>query len=170
LWWFLGSEIVTFGGLICTFVLYRIRHPEWQAEAAHTLTFAGAFNTVVLLTSSLTVVQAHAAAGAGNAARAARKLLFTLGLAAVFLAVKGYEYTHEVHQGFTPLKGLFWSFYFLMTGLHGLHIIGGMVAMAFVIRGLRRGAVGPGTEMVGLYWHFVDVVWIFLFPLLYLAT
>jgi heme/copper-type cytochrome/quinol oxidase subunit 3 len=170
LWWFLASELVIFGGLITSYVLLRWRHPEWGAEAAHTLNAAGAFNTLVLLSSSLTVVLAHEAVAHGDLPRAARHLGVTLLGGLVFLCVKAFEYSHEVAEGFTPLTSLFWSYYYGMTGLHALHVIGGMIAIGVVALGVRRGRHAQRVEYVGLYWHFVDVVWIFLFPLLYLAS
>ena len=170
IWWFLASEVVIFGGLICIYVLLRWRHPEWGAESAHTLNAAGAFNTVVLLTSSLTVVLAHKAVSEERLGEAARLLGFTLFGGLIFLCVKGFEYTHEITEGFVPARSLFWSFYYTMTGLHALHVMGGMVAIACVLVALRRGHVPHRVEYVGIYWHFVDVVWIFLFPLLYLTS
>jgi heme/copper-type cytochrome/quinol oxidase subunit 3 len=170
IWWFLASEIVIFGGLIATYLLYRWHHPEWGAEAHHTINAAGAFNTLVLLTSSLTVVLAHASVSRGDLPRAARMLTFTIIGGAIFMLVKGYEYTHEIQAGFTPVTNLFWSYYYVMTGLHAAHVLGGMVAMVIVVMALRKGQNPQRVEYVGMYWHFVDIVWIFLFPLLYLAS
>jgi heme/copper-type cytochrome/quinol oxidase subunit 3 len=170
IWWFLASEVVIFGGLIATFLLFRWKHPEWGAEAHHTLNAAGALNTLVLLSSSLTVVLAHEAAQKGEHRRAARLLGLTLLGGTIFLGVKSWEYTHEVLAGFTPVTNLFWSYYYGMTGLHALHVVGGMIAMAFVALAVRQGRRPERVEYVGIYWHFVDVVWIFLFPLLYLAA
>ncbi|UCE85838.1 MAG: cytochrome c oxidase subunit 3 [Deltaproteobacteria bacterium] len=170
MWWFLASELVIFGGLIATYLLFRWRHPEWGAESVHTINAAGAFNTLVLLTSSLTMVLAHAAVERGDLARAVRNLSFTFLGGVIFLVVKVYEYTHEIQEGFTPLTNLFWSFYYGMTGLHALHVVGGMVAMMVVRSAVAKGRDPQRVEFVGLYWHFVDVVWIFLFPLLYLSS
>jgi heme/copper-type cytochrome/quinol oxidase subunit 3 len=169
-WWFIASEIVIFGGLIATYILFRWRHPEWSAQAEHTLNTAGAFNTLVLLTSSLTMVLAHADVQCGRTRSALRNLGFTLLGGAVFLGVKVFEYSHEVLAGFTPVHSLFWSFYYALTGLHALHVLGGLVAIGFVAAGLARGRDAQRVEYVGIYWHFVDIVWIFLFPLLYLAS
>ncbi|HSF01358.1 MAG TPA: cytochrome c oxidase subunit 3, partial [Solirubrobacterales bacterium] len=102
--------------------------------------------------------------------RAARLLGVTLLGGLVFLCVKAFEYSHEIAGGFTPLTSLFWSYYYGMTGLHALHVIGGMIAIGVVALAVRRGEHAQRVEYVGLYWHFVDVVWIFLFPLLYLAS
>jgi heme/copper-type cytochrome/quinol oxidase subunit 3 len=166
----MGSEVVVFGGLIACYVLLRWRHPEWAEESHHTVNAAGAFNTMVLLTSSLTMVLAHRAAGEGRHALAARQLGFTLLGGVIFLAVKAYEYAHEIGLGFVPARSLFWSFYYAMTGLHALHVLGGMVAIAVVCLAVRKGREPQRVEYVGIYWHFVDIVWIFLFPLLYLTA
>ena len=170
MWWFLASEVVIFGGLIVTYLLYRWVHPEWGLHAGATINSAGAFNTLVLLTSSLTVVKAHEAVERGQTQKATRYLGYTLLGGLIFLAVKAFEYYHEIHAGFTPVTNLFWSYYYGMTGLHALHVVGGMVAIFIVMMGLRRGREPQRVEYVGMYWHFVDVVWIFLFPLLYLAS
>lgn len=170
MWVFLAGEIIIFGGLITIYVLMRLAHPEWAEHAAHTMSYVGAVNTMALLTSSYTVVLAHQAADAGNHKNAARYLTYTVILGFLFLGVKSYEYSHELHAGYGPTTNLFWSFYYLMTSLHGLHVVGGMIAIAIIAKSARKGQglhrVGP----VGLYWHLVDVVWIFLFPLLYLAA
>lgn len=170
IWWFLASEIAIFGGAVACYVLYRMGHPEWGAEAAHTLNAAGAVNTVVLLTSSLSAVLAHSAAHRGDAGRAARMLWLTVLGGIVFLGIKAYEYTHEIGAGLLPAKSVFWSFYYLLTGLHALHVIGGMIAIGIVARQAARGEMLHRVENVAIYWHFVDVVWIFLFPLLYIAS
>jgi heme/copper-type cytochrome/quinol oxidase subunit 3 len=170
IWMFLASEIVIFGGLITTYVLYRLRHPEWSELAHNMVQAAGAINTLVLLTSSLTMVLAHAAVEHENLKKAARYMLITVALGAVFMGIKAYEYGHEIGEGFTPVAGLFWSFYFAMTGLHALHVLGGMFAILAVRQQVVEGRNPQRVELVGIYWHFVDIVWIFLFPLLYLAN
>jgi len=170
MWWFLASEIAIFGGLIMSYVMCRVAHPEWGEYAAHTVQWAGAFNTVVLLTSSLTVVLAHAAVERGDLARAANLVFATVGGGVIFLCVKAYEYTHEIHAGYTPVTNLFWAFYFFMTGLHGLHVVAGMTALVVVGLKVRKGQMAWGVEYAGMYWHLVDVIWIFLFPLVYLAS
>jgi cytochrome c oxidase subunit III len=172
IWWFLASEIMVFGGLIGTYILSRIAAGGWAAERAHVNTRLAVINTIVLLTSSLTVVEAHAAVDADQQQRTRKFLLFTVLLGCLFLCIKGFEYTHEIEHGITPASGLFWSFYYTMTGLHGLHVLGGIIVnfCLFIAAG-RPGwkAIRHRVEYAGLYWHFVDVVWIFLFPLLYLS-
>ncbi len=170
IWWFLASEVAIFGGLIVTFVLYRFAHPEWSESAGHTINALGALNTLVLLTSSLTAVLAHAAASEGRGVLASRLLFATVGGGLLFLVVKAVEYSTEISHGFTPVSNLFWSFYFFMTGLHALHVVAGMVAMVVIARAAKRGENLQRVEYVGMYWHLVDIVWIFLFPLLYLAS
>jgi len=169
MWWFLASEIVTFGGIVTTYCLMRLYHPEWLAHSSRTLLPIGAANTVVLLTSSLTMVLAHAAAQHKDRSKATRLLLITFALACLFLVFKGYEYHHEISEGLTPAAGIFWGFYFAMTGLHGLHVLAGMIAMLAVIASLKKDKFSR-VEVLGLYWHFVDLVWIFLFPLLYVTA
>lgn len=169
IWLVIVSEVVIFGGLIACYVLYRVRFPEWAQYAVHTSTPLGALNTLVLLTSSLTVVLAHAAAQAGDLKKISRYLTVTIALGLVFLLVKSVEYSTEIHHGYTFTTNLFWTFYYSMTGLHAIHVILGMLAMFWVMLSARRGENLHRVEMAGLYWHFVDVVWVFLFPLLYVA-
>ncbi len=126
-WWFLASEIMVFGGLIGSYILSRIAAGGWAAERAHVNTRLAVINTLVLVTSSLTVVEAHAAAEAGRRAGARRFLLLTVLLGCTFLGIKGFEYSGELAHGLTPATGLFWSFYYTMTGLHGLHVLIGVL-------------------------------------------
>jgi heme/copper-type cytochrome/quinol oxidase subunit 3 len=114
-------------------------------------------------------VLAHDAAGRGRGRKAARFLMLTVAGGAVFMVVKAFEYAGELAHGFTPFRDVFWAYYYTATGLHGLHVLAGMVAMALVAAGARRGEHLHRVENVGIYWHFVDAVWIFLFPLLYIA-
>jgi heme/copper-type cytochrome/quinol oxidase subunit 3 len=168
IWWFLASEIMVFGGLLASFIVFRVGGGGWHEASEHLSVTLAAVNTLVLLTSSLTVVQAFAAAERGDAAAVRRGLGLTIAGGLVFLAIKAVEYTTEIQQGFTPGAGIFWSFYYGMTGLHGLHVAGGIAWNAVLL--LAPGLRSPRrVELAGLYWHFVDVVWIFLFPLLYLS-
>ncbi|MDP6620180.1 MAG: cytochrome c oxidase subunit 3 [Nitrospinota bacterium] len=172
IWWFLASEIVTFGGLIGAYLIYFWGSGRIQEPAAHLSLAVGSINTLILLTSSLTMVLSHAASGKDDDRAAARWLSWTLLLGLAFLVIKGFEWTTEIGAGFTPAAGIFWSFYYIMTGLHGLHVLGGVVVNALLLRWVLTGgvkSVGGRIEYGGLYWHFVDLVWIFLFPLLYLT-
>ena len=168
-WWVLVSEIVIFGGLLACYVMNRIAHPEWAEQAAHTNTWAGAFNTLVLLTSSLSAVLAHQAAEKGDGAKAARLLYLTCLGGLFFLIVKSFEWTHEIREGFTIQSGGFWSYYYTAAGLHAFHVIAGMCVMLWVASTAKKNQELHRVENVGIYWHFVDLVWIFLFPLLYIA-
>ncbi len=173
IWWFLASEVMVFGALISVFVLFSFAHGGFAADGAHVKWRLGAFNTLVLVTSSLTMIMALASARRHNLAQTRLFLLATVLLGFVFLSVKGFEYTTELREGFTPSTSIFWSFYFGMTGLHGLHVIAGIVInLVLLAAALSRKPwdfLERRIEFAGLYWHFVDVVWIFLFPLLYLT-
>ena len=169
IWWVLASEIVIFGGLLASYIMHRLGHPEFGDYAAHTNTWAGAFNTFVLLTSSLFAVLAHQAAESNQGKKAFRYLWFTIGGGAIFLVVKSIEWTTEIKAGYVLSTNAFWSFYYTAAGLHGAHVVAGMIAMAIVSFQAKRNEELQRVELVGIYWHFVDVVWIFLFPLLYIA-
>jgi heme/copper-type cytochrome/quinol oxidase subunit 3 len=168
-WWLLVSEIVIFGGLLAVYVMNRVSHLEWGAQAAHTNMWAGAFNTLVLLSSSLSAVLAHKAASEHDGRKAARLLYLTCCGGLVFLIVKTFEWSHEILEGFTLQSGGFWSYYYTAAGLHAFHVIAGMCVMLWVASSARRNQDLHRVENVGIYWHFVDMVWIFLFPLLYIA-
>ncbi len=168
-WWVIASEIVIFGGLLASYVMYRLAHDGWSAEAANTNTLIGTFNTFVLLTSSLFAVQAHREAEAGNGVKAAQKLYLTFAGGLLFLCVKGFEWTTEITHGLTLNSDLFWTFYYTAAGLHALHVLAGIVIILFVAADAAKGRELQRVENIGIYWHFVDIVWIFLFPLLYIA-
>ncbi len=168
-WWVLVSEIVIFGGLLASYIMFRLAHDAWSVQAANTNTWIGAFNTLVLLSSSLSAVLAHQAAEQGNGKKAANLLWVTVGGALTFILVKSFEWYTEITHGFTITSNTFWSFYYTAAGLHALHVIAGAIIMMFVAAAARRNEELHRVELIGLYWHFVDIVWIFLFPLLYIA-
>ena len=168
-WWVVASEIVIFGGLLASYIMHRLAHDAWSAQAAHTNTWIGAFNTMVLLTSSLSAVLAHQAAERGDGPKAARLLGATVIGALTFLVVKGFEWTEEITHGFTITSSTFWSFYYVAAGLHASHVIAGAILMAYVAKDAAKNLELHRVELIGIYWHFVDIVWIFLFPLLYIA-
>jgi len=174
MWVFLAGETMLFGGLMGVFILEGIYHGGWGADAAHVNWPLGAINTFVLFTSSLTAALAQGAVRVQDSARAKRYLGATGLLGVLFLILKAFEYAGDFREGFTPLAALFWSFYYVMTGLHVLHLLAGVVA----IFGLMY-MVGPNTpaswlerklKYVCLYWYFVETVWVFLFALVYLAS
>lgn len=186
MWVFLLTEVLFFAGLFLYYTLLRAKYPEMLHEAHTALNMnMGAFNTLVLICSSLSMALGVSHAARGQNAKSARFLMGTIFLAGVFLVVKYFEYSHKIHEGilpgalFTnteithPKAPLFFSLYFVMTGLHGIHVVAGMIAIFWVMRRAMRNEFSPSyytpVEVVGLYWHFVDLVWIYLFPLLYLV-
>ena len=169
LYWLLCSEIVIFGGVLAAYLMHRLAHPEWGFQAAHTNVVAGTINTFVLLTSSLFAVLAHAAAAEGDGKKAANYLWMTIGGALLFLGIKSVEWYTEISHGYTITSSTFWSFYYTAAGIHASHVIAGALVMLWVIQSAKKNQFLYRVENVGLYWHFVDIVWIFLFPLLYIA-
>ena len=168
-WWILASEVVIFGGLLAAYLMFRLGHPEWADAAAVTNTTIGAVNTFVLLTSSFTAVLAHQAAEKGDGPKAARFLMFTILGALTFLGIKSYEWWYEISHGYTITANGFWSFYYTAAGIHAAHVIVGAIIMGFIARDAMKNRELQRVELIGIYWHFVDIVWIFLFPLLYIA-
>jgi cytochrome c oxidase subunit 3 len=185
MWVFLVTEILFFGGLFTAYTVYRHQYPRAFAEASRHLDITlGTFNTVVLIISSLTMALAVWSAAVGRRKAIVVFLLLTMALGAVFLGVKAVEYTHKFHDHLVPgpsfhFEGphagpaeIFFSLYFTMTGLHAAHMIVGIGILTVLVLQARKGRYTPEyhnpVEVSGLYWHFVDIVWIFLFPLLYL--
>jgi len=170
-WWLLASEIVIFGGLLGSYIMHRLGHPEFGMEgyAANTNAWFGITNTIILLLSSWFAVRAHYYAERGDGEMAFRWLWATIGGAVAFLMVKSIEWTTEISHGLVITKNAFWAFYYTAAGIHGCHVIGGAIVMAIVASDARKGRELHRVELAGLYWHFVDLIWIFLFPLLYIA-
>jgi len=172
IWLFLASEVMLFGALFSTYIILRQGSVEWPHGELNI--WLGMINTFILIASSVTMVLSWANLKMGNFSRGRMFLLITFILAGVFLVNKYFEYADHLGRGEGPWHSTFLAIYFTLTGLHGLHIIGGMVVMLYLM--------GPGAKMwernpaqytgrieyTGLYWHFVDLVWIFLFPILYL--
>jgi len=197
MWLFLGSEVLFFGGLLTAYAVFRANHPELFRYAHHFLDWRlGATNTLVLIASSLSAAWSVRCAQLGQRRGLRTSLAVTLLLAATFLVVKYIEYGHKLHNGlgwgsaYHPSEeilstlpaalraaaprhvAVFFSIYFLATGLHGIHVLVGMGLFLWLLRRAGRGDFGPRyygpVDMVALYWHLVDMVWIFLFPLFYL--
>jgi cytochrome c oxidase subunit III len=186
MWVFLVTELMFFGGLFLVYVVYRSSFPRAFALGSHELDIVlGTTNTVVLIASSLTMALAVRSAQLGRRRALMVFLVLTMILGSVFLGIKAYEYHHKYVEGFVPgpdfrypgAEGphvrIFFCLYFAMTGLHALHMIIGLGVLAVMLVMSARGRFGPRyhnpIEVSGLYWHFVDIVWIFLFPLLYLV-
>lgn len=172
MWWFLSSEIITFGGLIGVYIVFRLGNAEWAEASSHLRVVLGAVNTLVLLTSSFAIAMASAAATEKDSKGVQTWLLLTVLLGIGFLIIKMFEWQGKIEAGFVPTVGGFWAFYYAMTGLHALHVLVGVLVNAILLSLAFLGRLktkGYRIELAGLYWHFVDIVWIFLFPLLYLS-
>ena len=186
MWLFLGTEVLLFAGLFLGYTVYRhFYHATWHACSQALSLSLGATNTVILISSSLTVALAYWAVKVGKRNLALGLLAFTILCAIAFLCIKYVEYSHKFHVGELPGKwfraeelmqypaaNMYFTIYFLTTGLHAFHVIVGMTVLAFVMKGIISGRYRPDyyvpVELGALYWHLVDLVWIFLFPLLYL--
>jgi heme/copper-type cytochrome/quinol oxidase subunit 3 len=171
-WWFLASEIPTFGGLLVAYIVLRLGSSGWGEASSHLNFYVALINTFLLLTSSMTIVMAHAAVQENDYKSVANFLGLTVLLGLGFLGMKAFEYSTEIRSGFLPSSGIFWSFYYGLTGLHALHVFAGVIVNFVLWLSAVKGSLaqcGHRVEFAGLYWHFVDIVWIFLFPLLYLA-
>ncbi len=187
MWVFLITEVLFFGVLFASYLISRVLHPEAFADASReTDVVLGTLNTAVLLTSSLTMALAVRASQLGQRRALVIFLLVTLAIGLGFLGIKGYEYYKDYQHHLIPVLNfsydgprsaqveLFFILYFLMTGFHALHVTIGVIAQAVLVAQARRGRFSARyytpVELVGLYWHFVDIVWIFLYPLLYLVA
>jgi len=174
IWLFLASEVMLFGALFSSYILLRTGSMNWPRGYTFLNIPLATANTFILIASSVTVVLAWANLRLGNLKLGRIFITITIVCALLFLVNKGIEYRHEFVEGRAPSTNNFMALYFTLTGLHGLHVIGGIVVFAYL--------AGPGAKMwhsdrnrytnrieiAGLYWHFVDLVWIFLFPTLYL--
>jgi len=176
-WIFLASEIMLFGGLFSAYILLRIGSPVWPPSGETHLSIPLAtLNTFNLILSSWTVVKSWVALKENDFAGFKKFMGITLLCSIVFLVIKYFEYSHKIHLGIYPSTDNFFGIYYTMTGLHGLHIIGGLI-LNFYLWGPGAGMwkteperFTNRVEVAGLYWHFVDLVWIFLFPVLYLLN
>ncbi len=186
MWVFMVTEVLMFGGLFVAYGIFRGLYPDMFQEAHKQLDVTmGAVNTVVLILSSISMAYSVSATQRGKKDQAILALVITFLFAGAFLVIKYFEYSHKFHHGllpgayFTspdvhhPKAALFFSIYFMMTGLHGIHILIGMGLIAWLIKRTASREFSPQfytpVELVGFYWHFVDLVWIYLFPLLYLV-
>jgi cytochrome c oxidase subunit 3 len=186
MWLFLATEVLLFGGLFTSFALYHWAYfEEFHHASKHLNVWFGTVNTAVLLTSSLTAALAVDAAQRNNNRACSRNLLITIAFGFVFLIIKGIEYTDKYHHGYFPGTAIFnspeftreykmyFGLYYVMTGLHALHVIIGMALLFWVYLKARKNRFSERyyvpVEIGALYWHLVDLIWIYLFPLLYLV-
>jgi cytochrome c oxidase subunit 3 len=174
IWLFLASEVMLFGALFASYILIRAGAPEWPRGATILNVPLATFNTLVLISSSVTMVMAWASLKRGRLGTFRIYMAVTILLGFVFLTVKYFEYSHKFENGLFPSTSNFLAIYFTLTGLHMLHVIGGMSVNAYLlVFGSKLWKTNPEwftnrVENSGLFWHFVDLVWIFLFPTLYL--
>ncbi len=185
MWLFISSEVLLFGGLFLLYSMYRFKNPsEFHAASLELSRFAGVLNTCILITSSLSVALSIHFLKLKKNAIAQILLIATIALALSFLVVKGFEwaekFTHGLYPNAPELAGkpkgeiLYFGLYFMMTGLHALHVIVGICVLSVILTWIVRGSVNADRPIIlenaGLYWHLVDIIWIFLFPLFYLIS
>jgi len=173
MWVFLASEVMFFTGLIGSYIILRWGASEsWPAPGEVLNIGVTAGNTFLLICSSVAMVKAFAAIEEGDQKHLKLWLLATIVMGASFVGVQAYEYTHLIHEGFLPSSGLYGSTFYAMTGFHGFHVTMGVLCMIWVLGKAMRGHYTQenhqGVETIGLYWHFVDLVWIILFTIVYL--
>jgi heme/copper-type cytochrome/quinol oxidase subunit 3 len=174
IWLFLASEVMLFGALFATYLMLRVGNPDWPVGTTYLNPMWATINTAILITSSVTMVMAWVQLTKRNFSKFRLYMFFTVALGVCFMIVKGIEYSEKFHHGYLPSTNVFLAIYFTLTGLHGLHVLGGMAVNAYLaIFGKKMFEENPQwltnrVENSGLFWHFVDLVWIFLFPILYL--
>ena len=173
MWLFLASEVMFFTGLIGSYIVLRQAQPSWPAPSTVLNIPLTAFNTFILICSSATLVKGLSSAQEGDQEGMQVGLFLTVLLGATFLMIQAHEYHELLHEKhFTPAASIFGACFFTMTGFHGMHVLVGVICMFVVFIKSLRGAYTKteyrGIEVVGLYWHFVDLVWIILFTILYL--
>jgi len=175
IWLFLASEVMLFGSLFSSYIMLRVGAPDWPTGSDILNVPIGTFNTAVLISSSVTMLMAWVSLKENKFGKFRLYQGLTILFALLFLVVKGFEYGAKFEHHLVPATNTYMAIYFTLTGLHAIHIIGGIIVLSYFF--------GPGAgmfktkpeqftnriEIVGLYWHFVDLVWIFLFPLLYLT-
>ncbi len=171
-WLFLVSEVMFFTALIGAYIVLRLGNPAWPVPSTILNIPLTGLNTFLLIVSSVTLVRAFAAAQDGNARGLRLGLVATVLLGATFLGIQAFEYHKLVHHGLTPSSSIFGSCFFTLTGFHGLHVLGGVIWLTIVtikaFGGVYDDGRHLGVELAGLYWHFVDLVWILLFTIVYL--
>lgn len=175
IWLFLASEILFFGSLLSSYLLLRLGADVWPHGAERLHVPLGTINTLVLIASSVFVMLAFERSRDGDLAASRRHLMVTVGLGTAFLLIKAWEWNDKLTHGIRPADDLFYALYFTLTGVHVLHLAAGLLVLAHLafwapkIEAAQRGLYAHRVEIAGIYWHFVDLVWLVLFPLLYLT-
>jgi cytochrome c oxidase subunit III len=172
MWLFLMSDAMSFAGLLCAYGAVRMGNPLWPVPSSILGVPLTALNTFILICSSVTMVKAVAAIQRGDQKGLKTFLALTMLGGAIFLGIQAYEWTHLIHEGLTANRSLFGATFFALTGFHGCHVFGGVCYLGFILAAAFRGRYSAShwtsVEVVGLYWHFVDLVWILVFTFVYL--
>lgn len=168
-WVFLAGEIIILLSLIACSVFFRLSYPYWNEAASYTNVIISTVNTFILLTGSLTAVLAHHFAYSDKWEKARLYLILTMLCGFTFVGIKFFEYSREIAHGFVPSTNPFWMFYYGITGIHGLHVLAGSLILLGVWLYTRKKRSKYAVENAALYWHFVDAVWLYIFPMFYLT-
>ncbi|HEU5179292.1 MAG TPA: cytochrome c oxidase subunit 3 [Candidatus Polarisedimenticolia bacterium] len=172
MWLFLMSDAMSFAGLLCAYAAVRMSNPLWPVPSSILGVPLTALNTFILICSSVTMVKAVSAIQHGNVAGLKKFLALTMLGGASFLGIQAYEWTHLINEGLTVQKSLFGATFYVLTGFHGCHVLSGVIYLGFILAAAARGRYSAqrwgSVEIVGLYWHFVDLIWILVFTFVYL--
>jgi len=172
MWLFLMSDAMSFAGLLCAYAAVRMSNPLWPVPSSILGVPLTALNTFILICSSVTMVKAVSAIQKGDVAGLKKFLVFTMLGGTAFLSIQAYEWTHLIREGLTVQKSLFGATFFVLTGFHGCHVFSGVVYLGCILAATFRGRYSAqrweSVEIVGLYWHFVDLIWILVFTFVYL--
>ena len=172
MWLFLMSDAMSFAGLLCAYAAVRMSNPLWPVPSSVLGVPLTALNTFILICSSVTMVKAVSAIQKGDVAGLKKFLALTMLGGSVFLGIQAYEWTHLIHEGLTIQKSLFGATFYVLTGFHGCHVLSGVIYLGFILAAAAQGRYSAqrwgSVEIVGLYWHFVDLIWILVFTFVYL--
>ena len=172
MWLFLMSDAMSFAGLLCAYAAVRMSNPLWPVPASILGVPLTALNTFILICSSVTMVKAVSAIQKGDVAGLKKFLALTMLGGSAFLGIQAYEWTHLINEGLTVQKSLFGATFYVLTGFHGCHVLSGVIYLGFILAAAAQGRYSAqrwgSVEIVGLYWHFVDLIWILVFTFVYL--
>jgi cytochrome c oxidase subunit III len=172
MWLFLMSDAMSFAGLLCAYAAVRMSNPLWPVPSSILGVPLTALNTFILICSSVTMVKAVSAIQKGDVAGLKKFLALTMLGGSMFLGIQAYEWTHLINEGLTVQKSLFGATFYVLTGFHGCHVLSGVIYLGFILAAAAQGRYSAqrwgSVEIVGLYWHFVDLIWILVFTFVYL--